>query len=189
LDAAEKLFGERGYEHTSIEHISELADVAVRTIYMHFPTKAAMMLAYFDSWMDAFSEALRQRPIDEPVATTVHESLAAMGAAGWVEKIENEAVHVHPIAEHLESGSPDIAGHILQRWMSEMSVLTVDAQSRGDFPVGSLTPQARATAIFSSWIAAMFVARQRSLNQLSTSIEQVDGAGIQVLSLITSGNL
>jgi AcrR family transcriptional regulator len=187
--AAEQLFGERGYADTSIEDISEAADVAVRTIYMHFPTKAAIMLAYFDSWVDAFSAAVRLRPLDEPVVDTVREALLAMAADGWVERIENEAVRVHPLAEHLDSGSPDIAGHILQRWMRELIVLSDDARARGDYPEGSLEPHARATAVFASWFAAMSAARRRALSEGSVTIEQVDGAGLQTLAIITSGDL
>lgn len=189
LEAAEQLFSERGYAQTSIEDISLRADVAVRTIYMHFPAKAAMMLAYFDSWVDAFSAEIRRRPLGEPVTDTVREALGAMAAAGWVDKIENEAVHVHPIAEHLEAGSPDIAGHILQRWMNEMGVIAADAQTRGDYPSGSLEPQARATAVFASWIAAMHAARRRSLTEGTVTIEQVDGAGLEVLRILTGGDL
>lgn len=189
LDAAEQLFGEQGYAETSIEQISELADVAVRTIYMHFPTKAAIMLAYFDSWIDAFSQEIRQRPVDEPVVDTVREALQAMIDHGWVDKVENQAEHVHPISEHLASGSPDISGHILQRWMGEMEVLTTDAQARGAYPDGSLEPQARATAIFASWFAAMFAARRRRLAEAEVTFEQVDSAGLRVLALITGGSL
>lgn len=163
--------------------------MAIRTIYMHFPTKAAMMLAYFDAWTDAFSAQVRQRPLDERVVDTVRESLFAMAKDGWVEKLENEAVQVHPIAEHLVSGSPDIAGHILQRWMLEMGVLTQDAWERGTYPEGSLEPQARATAIFASWISAMFAARRRTLAEGGATIEQVDGGGLQVIELITGGTI
>ena len=42
--------------------------------------------------------------VDEPVVDTVREALSAMAAAGWLDRIENEAVRVHPIAEHLDSG-------------------------------------------------------------------------------------
>lgn len=189
LDAAEQLFGERGYAQTSIEDISVLADVAVRTIYMHFPTKASMMLAYFDNWVDAFSAEVRRRPLDEPVVETVRESLFAMAKEGWVDKLGSEAVHVHPIAEHLDAGSPDIAGHILQRWMNEMQVIAHDIQERGDFPQSSFEPQARATAVFAAWIAAMQVARRRALAEGGVSVDHVDGSGLEVLELITGGSL
>lgn len=187
--AAEHLFDERGYAETSIEDISEAADVAVRTIYMHFPSKAAIMLAYFDRWMDAFIAAVQARPLDEPIVDTVREALAAMAAEGWVERLENEAVRVHPIASHLDSGSPDIAGHILQRWMRELITLTDHARRHGDYPVGSLEPHARATAVFTSWFAAMSAAQQRVREQGGATIGQVDGGGLDVLALITSGRL
>ena len=48
--AANQLFSVKGYQETSVEDISELADVAVRTIYMHFPSKAAILLDHFDEW-------------------------------------------------------------------------------------------------------------------------------------------
>ena len=75
LDAAERLFGERGYADTSIEDISNLADVAVRTIYMHFPTKAAIMLAAFDARVDVFVGAILERPVDVPVAASIGAAL------------------------------------------------------------------------------------------------------------------
>jgi AcrR family transcriptional regulator len=187
--AAEELFGRQGYAETSIEDISELADVAVRTIYTHYPSKAAIMLAYFDGWVDAFSAEVRRRPLEEPVVETVREALLAMGAAGWVDRVESEAVRVHPLAEHLDSGSPDIAGHILQRWMREMTVIAEDARARGDYPAASLEPQARATAVFAAWFAAMAEARRRALDEGSVTIEQVDGGGLQILALLTGGSL
>lgn len=189
LEAAENLFERKGYTDTSIEDISDLADVAVRTIYTHFPSKAAIMLAYFDAWVDAFSTEVRNRPVDEPIVDTVKEALLAMAEAGWVDQADNEAVHVHPIAEHLDSGSPDIAGHILHRWMAEMALIADDTRARGDYPSGSFVPQARATAVFASWIAAMGAARQRVLTEGSLTLEQVDGAGLQVLTYITSGDM
>lgn len=189
VNAAERLFDERGYADTSIEDISELADVAVRTIYMHFPSKAAIMLDYFDRWMDAFSAAVRERPIGERVVETVRSALEAMIADGWVERIENEAVRVHPIAEHLDSGAPDIAGHVLQRWMRELTILTEDARARGEYSADSLEPHARATAVMASWFAAMIAARQRLQTEGGATIAQVDGAGLASLALITSGDL
>jgi hypothetical protein len=127
----------------------------------------------------------QNRPLD-PIYPVVIIDAIVMKVAGWVDKIENDSIQVHPIAEHLESGTPDIAGHILQRWMSEMRVLSADAQERGAFEPGSLLPQARAIAVFSSWISAMFVAKCGG-SVLSPDSE--DGPGLQILSLITSGTL
>ena len=189
LAAAEELFGRQGYAQTSIDDISELADVAVRTIYMHFPTKAAIMLAAFDSWVDVFVGAVLERPVDEPVTTTVAAALRAVEAAGWIDHPENDETPAHPMVEHLHTGSPDVAGHVLQRWMREIDRIARDAIDRGADAPGSLRPQARATAIFAAWIAALSaaggIAQGRTVPEDATG----QGIGVAVLELLTGGTL
>ena len=44
LDAAQKLFSEKGYEHTSVQDIvNELGDLSKGAIYHHFPAKEAIL--------------------------------------------------------------------------------------------------------------------------------------------------
>ncbi|CAG7611775.1 TetR/AcrR family transcriptional regulator [Leucobacter soli] len=189
FDAAEQLFGERGYAGTSIEDISELADVAVRTIYTHFPTKAAIMLAAFDSWVDLFVDAILERPIDEHIADTVREALQVVTAAGRADHPENGDTPVHPMVEHLHSGSPDVAGHVMQRWMREMDRIARDAIERGDYEPGSLEPQARATAVFAAWISALSAAGGRQQGRPLPDDASGHGIGLGVLDLLQSGQL
>lgn len=189
LSAADGLFGERGYAETSIEDIADAADVAVRTIYTHFPSKASIMLAYFDGWLDAFIAAIMRRPLEEPIALTVRESLLAMAADGWTERVEGGNTRVHPLVEHLCSGSPDIAGHVMQRWMEAQARLAADARERGAWPRGSLDPQARATAVFGAWIATMSAAHQKQQGQELPERATGDSIGLEILNRITSGEL
>lgn len=189
LAAAERLFGERGYAQTSIEDIAELADVAVRTIYMHFPTKAAIMLAAFDAWVDVFITAVLQRPVDEPIVETVRAALEAVEAAGWVDHPENDDTPVHPMVEHLHSGSPDVAGHVLQRWMREMNRIARDTIDRSPDEPGSLRPQARATAVFAAWIASLSATGGRADGRPLPKGATGQGLGVDVLTLLTGGTL
>jgi len=189
LDAAERLFGERGYAETSIEDISDAADVAVRTIYTHFPSKAAIMLAAFDSWVDTFVGAVLQRPVDEPVADTVREALRSVEAAGFADHPEDHETPVHPMVSHLHEGSPDVAGHVLQRWMREMGRIAGDAIERGDYEPGSLEPQARAVAVFAAWIAALSAAGGRERGRDLPAGATGHGIGLEVLALMASGKL
>lgn len=46
--AAHQLFAVKGYQEASVEDISKVADVAVRTIYTHFPSKAVIRVDHFD---------------------------------------------------------------------------------------------------------------------------------------------
>lgn len=189
LRAADELFGERGYAETSIEDIADAADVAVRTIYTHFPSKASIMLAYFDGWLDAFVAAIMRRPLTEPVVDTVRESLAALSADGWTERVEGGNTRVHPLVEHLGAGSPDIAGHVMHRWVEAQSRLAADARERGQWAAGSLVPQARAAAVFAAWIATMSAAHQKQLGHELPERATGGSIGLDILSHITSGGL
>src|SRR5262245_43871474 len=58
LDAAERLFGARGYAGTSVGEIAEAAGVALKTVYAAFGTKAEVLRALWN---------LRMRGDEEPV--------------------------------------------------------------------------------------------------------------------------
>lgn len=189
LAAADRLFGERGYAETSIEDISETADVAVRTIYMHFSSKAGIMLAAFDSWVDLFVEGVLERPVDEPVLETVRAVLAGVEEAGREDHAENDDTAVHPTVAHLFSGAPDVAGHVMQRWMQEIERITRDAVERGDYPEGSLEPHARAVAMFAAWIGSLSAAGARERGLTLPEDATGHGLGLGILEAITSGRI
>lgn len=159
VSAADKLFTRLGYANTSMEEIADAADVAIRTIYLHFPSKAAIHLAYFDSWLDAFVLAILARPIDEPVADAVTAALNDMELSGWEDHSYGEMSGPHPTVEFLGAGPPEIAGHIMHSWVRAQDEIARDAVARGSFPSGSLRPRARAAAVFAAWVATLLVAR------------------------------
>lgn len=183
--AADELFQLHGYAETSIEQISTKADVAVRTIYLHFDSKAAIMLTYLDEWMDAFLGAVKQRPISEPVADAAASALAFMTEQGWADRVEGGDQRPHPLVEYLGSGPLDIAGHVMHRWIAATADLTQDAVERMPTPADPVAAHARALAIFTFWLSAMTVARERAHGTaLPTEVN-----GMAVLAKITSGTL
>jgi AcrR family transcriptional regulator len=60
LDAAEAVFGEKGFEHASISEITRRAGVALGTFYVYFPHKEAV----FIELVDELGERLRQALAD-----------------------------------------------------------------------------------------------------------------------------
>jgi AcrR family transcriptional regulator len=60
-DAGLALFGEKGYERTSIDEISKRADLAVGTFYQHFRSKRQLLLSLMDELLEKLSQ-LHLRP-------------------------------------------------------------------------------------------------------------------------------
>ncbi|WP_163508176.1 TetR/AcrR family transcriptional regulator [Fodinicola acaciae] len=48
LDAAERLFAERGYAKTTMSEVADHCDIAVGSLYTHFPSKDALHAAVID---------------------------------------------------------------------------------------------------------------------------------------------
>ena len=61
VEAAMKLFAERGYHATTIADIAEAADVAPRTFFSYFPSKEAVVFHNVDRNLDGLAAALRDR--------------------------------------------------------------------------------------------------------------------------------
>jgi AcrR family transcriptional regulator len=76
LAAAETLFRDKGYERTSIEEISELAEVSVGTLYTYFGSKGGVMHKLIQPVIDAMKRD-GQAVIDAPPAKAV-DAFAAL---------------------------------------------------------------------------------------------------------------
>lgn len=157
--AANELFTEQGYLETSAEDISNRADVALRTIYTHFPSKAAILLDHFDRWLIALVDGILERPVDEPIADAVVASLAAMTEAGWPNRSYGNVLESPPSSLGLFAGPPEIAGYTLQGWVRAVDRLTSDAFERGGYPPDSPVPAARAAALFAACLAPVLAAQ------------------------------
>jgi AcrR family transcriptional regulator len=70
-DVARRLFAERGFESVTIADIARDADVAVQTVFNHFPTKEDLFFADRTPWVDGPAEAIRRRPDGVPPLTAL----------------------------------------------------------------------------------------------------------------------
>lgn len=83
VDAAGRLFGERGYEHTRVDEIAAAAGVTKPMLYRHYDSKEALYLALLERHRDdlvAFAELI-------PVEGTLEERLRAV-LDGWLDYVE-----------------------------------------------------------------------------------------------------
>ncbi|GGX89245.1 TetR/AcrR family transcriptional regulator [Streptomyces hiroshimensis] len=75
--AAYRLYGQQGYDATTVDQIAEAADVSPSTVFRYFPTKEDIVLT--DEYDPALEAALRARPAEEPpVEAFRHAAMASM---------------------------------------------------------------------------------------------------------------
>lgn len=64
LDAAFRLFGQRGYDRTTTAQIAEAAAVTERTLFRHFPSKRDLVLANWHRHAASLEAAMSAQPDD-----------------------------------------------------------------------------------------------------------------------------
>lgn len=157
--AASQLFTERRYEDCSMADIAAAGGVATRTVYLHFDSKASILLAYFDDWLDAFIDALRARPADEPIDQSLERALAELTAGEWADPPFSAMTTAHPTIEHVAGGSLEVAGYMMHRWSLAQGILTEHYAASGLYPDGSRVPRARASVIFAGFVGSLLIMR------------------------------
>ncbi|MBY3167238.1 TetR family transcriptional regulator [Rhizobium laguerreae] len=75
--AAMTLFLQRGFEATTIENITEAADVSKRSFFDYFPSKEEVVFAWQDAFADRLMAAIAARPADESSVIVVEAAITA----------------------------------------------------------------------------------------------------------------
>lgn len=135
------LFEERGYEHVSMTEIAERAGVSRRTLFNHFPQKAALLFEPIEDFIARFRRELQAHPRDESIfdsftgtfwtlCPNIVEALGEWnpGREVWAARLRDDAVNYWKAT-----------------WATEMEALAVeflgeDKRIQASF-VGALTAQ------------------------------------------------
>jgi AcrR family transcriptional regulator len=80
--AAVELFGERGYQATTLAEIAEAADVSTRTIFAYFPSKEDILFCDYATMRDALARALVERPGGKDALGTLRDFILDVHAKG-----------------------------------------------------------------------------------------------------------
>jgi AcrR family transcriptional regulator len=111
IQAALRLFAERGFDGATIDEIAAAADVSRRTFFRYFARKEDVILDWKRRTADELREALAARPASETPLDAVHRALATV-AAGYGARPELTL----GLMRLFESG-PDLhAGSDYQAW-------------------------------------------------------------------------
>jgi AcrR family transcriptional regulator len=110
--AALELFAERGYRQTTISDIAERADVAPRTVTVHFPAKEELLLDAEPFTLDSLSERLAARPPHESALDALRD---------WMATTMTE----------VESSDSELDGRFWQRRALRAHIITSEPELRG----------------------------------------------------------
>lgn len=80
--AALTLFLKRGFDGTTIEDITEAADVSKRSFFDYFPSKEEVVFAWQDSFADELTDAVAAQPEEASIVEVIEAAVnAALNAA------------------------------------------------------------------------------------------------------------
>ena len=74
IEAAVQLCLEQGYEHTTVEQISAVAEVSPRTFSRYFATKDAVIMTLLEDLVDSVATQLAGIPYSVPVFEALHRA-------------------------------------------------------------------------------------------------------------------
>lgn len=80
------LFLQRGFEATTIEDITEAADVSKRSFFDYFPSKEEVVFAWQDGFADRLMAAIAARPAEESSVAVVEAAITATVVASVDER-------------------------------------------------------------------------------------------------------
>jgi AcrR family transcriptional regulator len=108
VKAAVRLFDERGFEGTTIEDITNAADLSPRTFFRYFASKEEILYAEHQRSVDDLRNRLADCPEGEPLLVTVREAMLTI--AGRIEKDKD----FHLLRIRLVAESPSVLAYALR---------------------------------------------------------------------------
>jgi AcrR family transcriptional regulator len=96
VDAAIKLFAERGYQETTVQDIATEAQVATGSVYIYFPSKEAVLYAVNERFYDGLTERM---------ADVVEQLLERIGQGKEVSHRDAVDLMVDAVAEHVQENA------------------------------------------------------------------------------------
>jgi AcrR family transcriptional regulator len=144
VDAAFRLFQEKGFEATTVEEIADAVDVSSRTFFRYFASKEDVVLTFQEEQFTTMLEALAARPKAEPVMSALRNAAVSVLRACEDGDHGFDPERFGCIQQMMES-SPAVFGRSLEHGQKKQSEITrVIAERMGVDPTVDLRPHVAA---------------------------------------------
>ena len=122
--AAMTLFLERGFDATTIEEITEAADVSKRSFFDYFPSKEEVVFAWQDSFADRLMAAIAARPAAESSVKAVEEALIVTVTASAKVTVNASTVAISAGMVTVDAGMSKFSGVVQADTVISNSVIS-----------------------------------------------------------------
>lgn len=156
VDAALRLFAEKGYERTTVAEIAEAADVSTRTFFLHFPAKEHVLFLDSDQRVSVWTRALEERQPGETIGDVALRALEEVLATGWHGE---QATAMAATRTRLIASTPALQSLVMQRFFAVQADWARALQEAYPDEIDSL----EATALVGALIGAVGSAAQASI--------------------------
>ncbi len=126
LDAAERVFGKRGYHAASVREIAAQAGVSKAAVFHHFPTKAALYRAVLERACEELATVLEGEEVQDPVQAIARYQQAEM--ALMQRRAAIARLVLRAMADGDEEAGSTIVAEVFGRFFARMRALAERAQ-------------------------------------------------------------
>lgn len=163
---AQRMFAERGFDAVTIADIAREADVAVQTVFNHFPTKEELFFEGRLPDLDGPAAAVRNRQPGVPPLTALREFLVAtisqVTAVHGTPELRN-LVATMEAAPSLLAKERDITHLAEERLRDALHAAWVEAPDADDTPADPATAAALTAAVWVSAARTLIVGHRSAL--------------------------
>ncbi len=177
-----RLFGERGFDATTIQDITDAADVAPRTFFLHFATKEDVLLGDAREGVAEFAAVLRAQPADQDAFTAVRDSVVALLA------VDDTPVEETRLQARLMIEAPSLVGRVYEHYVEFENIIAravadrygLDAE-RDAYP--RLLSTCAMTAVRVALVLWYERGEEQPLSEVVSELFTILGSGLQTADL------
>jgi len=152
--AAFRLFGDSGFDATTLDAIAAEVGVGRRTLFRYYASKNDIPWGQFDRTLDGFREILNAMPADLPLHEAVHRGVLAFN------DFPEDAEPPHRDRMRLILQTPALLAHSVLRYAEWRAVIAEYVAARLDLEPDDLLPRtvghvslALALSAYEQWLA------------------------------------